>query len=412
MKILAVIKHFLTNSSQQVKFHRHIMKIGNLEKSHRELLEIMDELYTLFPDKTSLSRAEIGAYIEHKYPSRDITYLMDVIDSAMATEIGPEVTMKLIEAVIEFQLANKAAALCMPIIGNQKTGGFYTGMEEIMQEYSDLITMADKPDRLQDCELSYAEAMKFKATDSGLSWPLSFLNKYIGGIEPGLGLAMARPDVGKTSFMLNCVAWWAAILRKEGMGRQILYCGNEEGIVGLKARCGISLLGCDPIWAEENPEEFGRQVLERSADCIRWHEGIKSTRDVEILVKRYKPVVTVLDQLPKFVLPGDKSEGPGRLLNLYGWFRDKSKDLDTAMFGVCQAGFSANNKQYPDDGDIHNSKTDVAGELDYGIGIGFLKDPGMEETRFFNVFKNKKKYGRKGRGTAHFNADKCRYTDA
>ena len=412
MKILAVLKHFLTNSNQQVKFHRHIMKIGNLERSHRELFEVMDELYTLFPEKLSLNRAEIQAYIEHKYPSRDITNLMDVIDSAMATQIGPEVSLKLIESVIEFQLANKAAAMMMPIIGNQKSGGLYDGLNEILQEYSDLVTLADKPDQLQDCDMSYEEAIRFRATDTGMSWPLQCLNKFIGGIEPGLGLVMARPDVGKTSFMLNCMAWWAAILKKEGKGRQLLYCGNEEGIVGLKARCGVSLLGVTTEWAEQNPVEFGKRVSDRSGDLIRWHGGVKSTRDVETLVKRYNPVVTILDQLPKFIMPGDKAEGPQRLLNMYGWFRDKSKELDSAMFGVCQAGFTANNKQYPDDGDIHNSKTDVAGELDYGIGIGFVKDPGMEETRFINVFKNKKKYGRKGRGTCHFNADKCRYTDA
>jgi len=388
------------------------MRIENLEKSHIEIFKVMDELYTLFPEKDSLTRAEVAAYFEHKYPSRDITYLMDVVDSALSVDIGKEVTLKLIEQVIEFQLSNKAMAMMMPIIGNQKTGGFYEGMEQIMQEYSDLVTLADRPDQLQDCPMSYEQAIRFRATDSGMPWPISILNKYIGGIEPGLGLVIARPDVGKTSFMINCFAKWSAYLAQVLQDGQLLYCNNEEGIEGLKARFGVSMLGVETEWAEQNPAEFGKQVMQRCKDNVRWHGGVKSTRDVETLVKRYKPKVTVLDQIPKFILPGNPDEGVKGLANMYGWFRDKAKELNTAMFGVCQAGATAHNKQYPTDMDIHASKTDVFGELDFGIGIGFVTDPGMEETRFINIFKNKKKYGRKGRGAVHFNADKCRYNDA
>jgi len=327
----------------------------------------------------------------------------------MATEIGPEVTLKLIEGVIEYQLAGKCSALAVPIVSNQKTGGLYDGMNEILQEYSDLITLADRPDQLQDCELSYTDALKFRATDSGMPWPLAILNKCLGGIEPSLGLVIARPDVGKTSFMLNCMAKWASIVKDTG--RQLLYCGNEEGIVGLKARCGVSLLGWETEYAEAHPEEFGRQVLLRSGDCIRWHGGVKSTRDVETLVKRYNPVVTILDQLPKFVLPGNKAEGPQALANVYGWFRDKSLEHGTAMFGVAQAGYSGSNKQWIVMDDINASKTDVPGELDFLVGIGMLDEAGMENIRFINIAKNKKKYGRKGRAQVRFNPERCRYND-
>ena len=407
--MLCILKHFLTDSTAQVKFNRHIKKIDNLERSHVELLDTIDELYTLFPEKLSLSKAEISVYFNKKYPSRDITYLMDVVDSSMATDIGPEITLKLIEGVIEFQLANKLTALTVPIITNQKTGGLYDGMNDILQEYSDLVTGADRPDQLQDCELSYEEAIKFRATDSGMPWPLTILNKLIGGIEPSLGLVIARPDIGKTSFMLNCMAYWASVLKNKG--RQLLYCGNEEGISGLKARCGVSLLGVTTQWAEENPTEFGQQVNIRSGDCIRWHGGVRSTRDVETLVKRYDPVVTVLDQLPKFILPGNKAEGPQGLANVYGWFREKSQELSTAMFGVAQAGFTAQNKQWLTMEDINASKTDVPGATDWAFGIGYSNEPGMDDFRFFNIFRNKKKYGRKGRAQVKFNPDRCRYKD-
>lgn len=397
----------MMDSNQQVKFHRHVMKIDNLEKTHVELLKTLDELYTLFPEKESVNTDEIRAYLVSKYPSRDTTYLMDVANSAMNQKIGKEVTLKLIESAIEYQMANKLMATCAAVISRQKTGILVNDADSVIQEYSDLLTGADKPDQLQDCDMSFEDAIRFRATDSGIKWPISILNACIGGVEPSLGLVIARPDTGKTSFILNCLAYFAAQLR--GTDRQILYCGNEEGIIGLKARCGVSLLGVETEWAENNPRDFGSQISQRNGDCIRFHGGVRSTRDVETLLKRYSPIVTVLDQLPKFVLPGNKDEGPKGTANVYGWFRDKAKDYNTMMMGVAQAGATAG--QWVTMDDINGSKTDVPGELDWGIGIGMVPDTGMELARFFNIFKNKQKYGRKGRAETIFRAEKCRYKD-
>ena len=407
MEILSILKHFMTDSTQQVKFHRHIMKIGNLEKTHTELLKTLDELYTLFPNKTSVNVDEIRVYLQSKYPSRDVTYLLDTAKSAMNQTIGKEVTLKLIESAIEYQMANKLMATCAAVISRQKTGILVTEADGVMQEYTDLLSGVDKPDQLQDCDMSFEEAIRFRATDSGIKWPLQILNGCLGGVEPSLGLVIARPDTGKTSFILNCLAYFAAQVR--GTDHQLLYCGNEEGIVGLKARCGVSLLGCETEWAEMHPREFGEQVAARNGNCIRFHGGVRSTRDVETLLKRYSPIVTVLDQLPKFVLPGNKDEGPKGIANVYGWFRDKAKDYNSMMIGVGQAGATAG--QWVNMDDINGSKTDVPGELDFGIGIGMVKEPGLELARFFNIFKNKQKYGRKGRAETVFTAEKCRYRD-
>lgn len=407
MEILSILKHFMTDSNQQVKFHRHMMKIDNLDRNHVQLFETLDELYTLFPDKSSVNVDEVRVYLQSKYPSRDMTYLVDVANSAMNQKIGKEVTLKLIESAIEYQMASKLMATCAAVISRQKTGVLLAETDSVTQEYSDLLTGADRPDQLQDCDMTFEDAIRFRATDSGIRWPLSILNNCIGGVDPSLGLIIARPDTGKTSFIMNCLAFFASQIK--GTGRQLLYCGNEEGIIGLKARCGVSLLGVTTEWAEENPREFGIRVSKRGGDCIRFHGGVRSTRDVETLLKRYEPLVTVLDQLPKFILPGNNDEGPKGIANVYGWFRDKAKDYNTMMMGVSQAGASA--KQYPNMDDINGSKTDVPGELDWGIGIGMVDDAGLELARFFNIFKNKQKYGRKGRAETTFNPEKCRYKD-
>ena len=407
IEVLSIIKHFMTDSTQQVKFHRHIMKIDNLDKNHVQILDTLDELYTLFPEKASVNVNEIRAYLHTKYPSRDITHLVDVAESAMQQTIGKEVTLKLIESAIEYQMAAKLMPTCAAIISRQKSGILLDNMDNVTQTYSDLLTGADKPDQLQDCDLTFEEAITFRATDSGIKWPLSILNACLGGVSPSLGLIIARPDTGKTSFILNCLAYFAAQIK--GTDQQLLYCGNEEGIVGLKARFGVSLLGVETQWAEQNAREFGLRVSQKGGDHVRFHGGVRSTRDIETLLKRYSPIVTVLDQLPKFVLPGNKDEGPKGQANVYGWFRQRSQDYETMMMGVAQAGVTA--KQWPNMDDINGSKTDVPGELDWGFGIGIVDDTGMELARFFNIFKNKLKYGRKGRAEAIFTAERCRYKD-
>ena len=123
MEILSIIKFFLTDSASQVKFHRHIMKIDNLDKGQAGVLNDIDELYQLFPEKKSFTPPEIKAYIQKKNPARDISYAASIVDSAMAQQIGPEITQSLIEAVVERHMAAKLMAICAPIVSNQKTGG-------------------------------------------------------------------------------------------------------------------------------------------------------------------------------------------------------------------------------------------------------------------------------------------------
>jgi hypothetical protein len=386
-----------------------VIKVDNLDKGQLGVLENINELYELFPEKTSLTAQEIKVYIKSKSPTKDTSYTEAIIDSALNQSIGPEVTRNLIEGLVEQHHAAKAMAISAPIVSNQKRGGWAEDTEAVLQEYYELVAMADRPDQLQDCDLSFQEVIEFRAADSGIKWPLDVLNKCMGGVEPSLGLVIARSDVGKTSFILNCLAYFAHQLK--GTGHQLLYCGNEESILGLKARLGVSLLGVTTEWAESHPKEFGEQVSQKGGDCVRFHGGIRSTRDVEVLLKRYSPLVTVADQIGKFGLPGSKAEGVVKLAEVYGWFRDKGQEYSTMIMGVAQADIKAHNTQWLGDVHINASKTDAPGELDWGIGIGFLTEPGLEFKRFVNIFKNKNKYGRKGSAQVTFNPETCRYAD-
>jgi hypothetical protein len=93
------------------------------------------------------------------------------------------------------------------------------------------------------------------------------------------------------------------------------------------------------------------------------------------------------------------------MANVYGWFREKAQMHNTCMVGTAQADFKSG--IWITMNNINGSKTDVPGELDWGVGIGIDAEPGMETTRFVNVFKNK---GKTGQGSVQFDPDTCRYT--
>jgi hypothetical protein len=382
------------------------VKIDNLDRGQKGVLENINELYELFPEKSSLTTAEIKVYIKSKNPSKDSTYVEAIIDSAMAQTIGPEISLALIETAVERHMAAKLMAICSPIVSNQTSGGL-VGIDDVMHEYRELCSLADKPDQLQDCDMSFQEAMEWQANDSGIKWPLDILNKCLGGVEPGLGLVIARSDIGKTSFILNCLAYFAHQLK--GTDHQILYLGNEEMVIGLKARMGVSLLGVTTDWAEQNTQAFGEQVAKKNGGCVRFHGNIRSTRDAEVLIKRYNPIVTVADQIGKFSLPGSKAEGVTHLAEVYGWFRSITQEYSTMVMAAAQADVKAHNQQWLSDIHINASKTDAPGELDWGVGIGFLTEAGLEYKRFINIFKIK--HGRKGRSQVTFDPETCRYTD-
>ena len=81
------------------------------------------------------------------------------------------------------------------------------------------------------------------------------------------------------------------------------------------------------------------------------------------------------------------------------------------MVAMAQADGTTNQKKWINLNNIHNSKVDIPGELDFAIGIGASDKEGEEDVRFFHVCKNKLHEGEKGKFTALFEYDKCRYED-
>ena len=239
MEILSIIKFFLTDSTQESKWHSTVKGLGNLERGHLQAITTINEIYNAFPGKTSISLQGYEAYVKSKFPSRDHTSAMDVVNSAMATTTGKAITEKLLGDLIERQCATKSAAINAAIVSNQKSGGWVEKQEELLQDYYEMVAGVDRPDQLQDCDISFEDAIIYRASDSGILWPIKMLTKYLGGVEPSLGLIIARPETGKTSFILNCLAYFEkGLCRSRDQHRTAPGTQLRAGYAG-QAICGI-----------------------------------------------------------------------------------------------------------------------------------------------------------------------------
>jgi replicative DNA helicase len=247
----------------------------------------------------------------------------------------------------------------------------------------------------------------------GLRWRLNALNRSLGSLRKGdFGFIQARPETGKTTFLASELTFMA-----EQADGPILLLNNEGVNEKLKARIYQAFLGvtmqellADPArWdAIYNKAMKGKILIPKQGSYSRW--------DVEKLCKRYKPALIAIDQLTKIT----GFEGARDDLELgakFQWGRDLAMEF-APVIGVSQADGQAENKKWLTMQHTANSKTSVAAEADWILGIGHIHDTGFEDFRFLNISKNKLLGDdrtdpalRHGKLTVKIDAPRARYVD-
>lgn len=222
----------------------------------------------------------------------------------------------------------------------------------------------------------------------GLRWRLKALNSSLGSVRPGdFGFIFARPETGKTTFLASESSHFATQLAEDdGPG---LWFNNEEQHKKVMIRLIQAALG---IPMHELAKDLGRYEAvykELTRDKLKIPNlTTMHRRDVESILKEYKPSFVIIDQLSK-VKGFDNDREDLRLGSIFNWGRELAKEYDTVVIGVNQADGSAEGKKYLTMDNVANSKTAVQAEADFIAGIGKSNDPGFELIRHINISKNK-----------------------
>jgi replicative DNA helicase len=199
----------------------------------------------------------------------------------------------------------------------------------------------------------------------------------------------ARPDSGKTTFLLNEATYIASQLTEE---QCILWLNNEEmgekigrRIIESGAGVTTSELRDDPLGSVE---KYKKMVGPLSKIKVIY-QSVINTREVEHWCKKYKPSVIIFDQLWKITgFEKDAANDTQRQTLLFAWARSLASQWGPVIV-VHQLGGAAEGEKFPPMSDLYGSQTGIQGEADAIILIGRSSDPRENDVRFFSLPKNK-----------------------
>ena len=213
--------------------------------------------------------------------------------------------------------------------------------------------------------------------------PKALNDRCDGGARPGHHiLVYARPEIGKTLFVINLTAGFLV------QNLKVLYVGNEDPATDLLIRVVARLSKMSKQQILEEPAKAEERAKAKGYDnLVIASLSPGNFFDIRKLVEQHKPNVVILDQLRNIDVKSD-SRVQG-LEKAATEARNLGKKYGVVVVSVTQAGESAEGKAVLGRDDIDFSKTGIPAQVDLMIGIG--ADMSMEKhgIRTVSLPKNK-----------------------
>lgn len=233
---------------------------------------------------------------------------------------------------------------------------------------------------LQEICKTYSETELIKV------WPQALNQRLDGGLLRGHHLIVfARPEMGKTLFLVNAVAGFLA----QGLG--VLYVGNEDPISDIALRVICRLTKRNKFDVLENPEESDSVARDLGYDNLVLASLAPGTpREIEQLVTEFKPSVVLIDQLRNISVPNKEGNYVQQLEKAATAARNIGKRNGVLVLSVTQAGDSASGKAVLEMGDVDSSNTGIPAQADVMVGIGATQEDSQMGRRVLSLPKNKR----------------------
>lgn len=224
-------------------------------------------------------------------------------------------------------------------------------------------------------------------THPGLSWRLSTLNRMMGSLRKGdFGFIVARPEVGKTSFLASEIPFMAEQLADNA--GPIIWFANEEAGSKVMMRVYQGTFGIDLSSLLSNLPHWKAEYAKVTKNKIKiLDRSVISKTVVEGLCRKHRPSLIVIDQLSK-ISGFDNDREDLRLGAICRWARELAKEYGPVI-GVTQADGTGEGVKWLNMGHVANSKTAMQAEADFILGIGKQNTDGYENIRYLGLSKNK-----------------------
>lgn len=220
---------------------------------------------------------------------------------------------------------------------------------------------------------------------------IPYLKDKIRNVSPGQFInILARPESGKTATIVHLIASKGGFADQ---GANVHLIANEEAADATAGRAMCCYNEVDYEEARANPGNLntpGWQNIRKNLTFV--HQPEMTISQLDYYVKRNKPDIVVIDQLPHVSIKGEYSGSHERLGAIYRRAREIASIRDCVVIGVNQASVEAEGKSVVTFSMAEGSKTAIAAAADLVIGVGKTSDE-MEQfnevIRHYTVSKNK-----------------------
>lgn len=400
----------LLNNTLYLK-HSNIIK--DIIKDNKELTILINYLEKLHNKyEKDLSIEEFCLYVLTNCQDKDKEVLGTLLKEIRSVDTNSLVLEDILKDVLQRHSAYQLAISALEVSEGRK-------------DYTDLLVLADNLNATKsdsdstegmfvtnDLEELYDDGVK----KQGLRWRLQTLNRMLGSLRRGdFGFIFARPETGKTTFLVSEVTNFASQVTDE-VG-PIIWFNNEEQGNKVQLRLYQALLGCSLTELFSDIKGNRQRYLERGGDKIKLYDSAAIHRkQVEQIVRELRPSLVIFDQLDKIKGFTDDREDL-RLGAIYIWAREIAKQY-CPVIAVCQADASGEGKRWLTMENVANAKTAKQAEADWIMGIGKTHDVSEEYMRHLHLCKNKltgdtdsDPNQRHGRSTVRILPDIARYED-
>jgi len=399
---------FCDEKDKFLKHQGHIDMLDNMEKELKTLFNLVDMYYVEYEDKVSINAEQLSDYFEMKFPKDKRKEDIDIIvETAFELEINNDMVATFLDQLHEKHAAAQLVKELMPVVEGEEYGVLGVLGPKI-DAFVD--QMHNPPTELivpVPCAMDFDELLDDEVLKPGLNWRVNGVTDAISGVKPcTLGLVYAYVDSGKTSFMLDNVAYWSEQIEPDEC---ICYCGNEELHKRLAVRSMHAHLKQSMDWILRNRNEARTMLKPTGWSKVHYFKDITEAHHINYVIKTYKPRILIIDQATYVNIKAKRrAEGVNYLEQLFQWYRRLANRYEIAIIGVSQGTATAENTKWLKLSDIYGSKVAIQGALDYAIGIGRdLDDAAAENLRYLHFPKSKFVPGGQKKLTTHFTKENC-----
>lgn len=319
----------------------------------------------------------LGRLLESRFTNPKHFDLCKRLLTTIPSDVSPD---NVVELVREHRKVKVGLLLAQALSTNSKAE-----IEKCLSIYGSLSQAQDSAASPISPATTLAELVQSRTTaGSTIALAPKSLNDVLeNGLERGhVVLVYARPETGKTLFLVNALCGFLA------QGLRVLYLGNEEPlrITLLRVISRLSLLPKAEVLA--NPSKA--DTLSLSAGYQNLYASYSSGMTcewVERAVKQIKPDVVIVDQMRNVI--GQDDNRVMQLDKVARKLREIAGAENVLMLYTTQAGDSASGKLVLDMGDVDFSNTGIPGAVDLMIGIGMNDEYERMGQRMLSLPKNK-----------------------